>query len=58
VAVVVTTKDHLVRPKKQRRLAAATKARVFTVEGDHDMPLAKSKEFGLIFRQAIEEVSG
>ena len=56
-AVVLTTKDRLVRPKKQRQLAAATRARVFPVDGDHDLPLVKPKDFALVFRQAIDEVS-
>ena len=56
-AVVLTTRDRLVRPKKQRQLAAATRARIFSVHGDHDLPIADPKNFAIAFRDAIEHVA-
>ena len=56
-AVVLTTRDRLVRPKKQRQLAAVTRARVFPVHGDHDLPLVEPKAFATTFRDAIEFVA-
>lgn len=50
-AVVVTTKDRLVRARKQRRLAAAIpSARTFEIPVDHDCPLMAQGPF----RQATE----
>ena len=41
-AVVVTTKDRLVRPRKQRELAAAIPGcLVFELPGDHDAALVE-----------------
>jgi hypothetical protein len=56
--VVLTTKDRLVKPRKQRALAAATRARIMTLHGDHDVPLAHPKEFGAVFRDAFDAVDG
>ncbi len=44
-AVLVTTKDHLVRPAKQRALAAALGATVRELDGDHLAALADAAEF-------------
>lgn len=44
-AVVVTTKDRLVRPSKQRRLAEAVpRSQTFTVDAGHDAPLLRPLE--------------
>src|SRR5207237_9692464 len=56
-AVVLTTRDRLVRPRKQRRLADATRARVFELDGDHDVPLMKPKEFASVMHDAVEWVA-
>jgi pimeloyl-ACP methyl ester carboxylesterase len=56
-AVVLTTRDRLVRPRKQRRLGDATRAKLFELDGDHDVPLMKPKEFGEVMRDAIAWVA-
>ena len=56
-AVVVTTRDRLVRAKKQRRLAAALRARVFEIDGDHDTPLVKGDVFAVVTRKAVDTVA-
>ena len=56
-AVVVTTRDRLVRPKKQRALAKALGARVFELDGDHDAPLVKGGQFADVTREATAWVA-
>ena len=56
-AVVVTTRDRLVRPKKQRALAKALGARVFELGGDHDAPLVKGQQFAAVTREATARVA-
>ena len=51
--VVITTKDRLVRPKKQRALAAATRATIVELAGDHDAPFMKGDEFAKATRDAV-----
>ena len=55
-AVVVTTKDRLVRPKKQRALAAALGARTFELRGDHDVPWLQGPAFASATVQAVQAV--
>ena len=50
-AVVLTTEDRVVRPAKQRALAAAVGASVFELDGDHFAFWAKAKEFADVTRQ-------
>lgn len=57
-AVVVTTKDRLVRVRKQRALAAAIPdAKVFELAADHDAPLV-APEFGRVTADAVAAVTG
>jgi 3-oxoadipate enol-lactonase len=57
-AVVVTTRDRLVRPKKQRALAKAIPgAAVFELAGDHDAPLVKPAELTRVTESAIAAVT-
>jgi pimeloyl-ACP methyl ester carboxylesterase len=58
VAVVLTTEDRLVKPRKQRALAAATRARILKLHGDHDVPVAQPKEFAAVMHEAIDAVDG
>jgi 3-oxoadipate enol-lactonase len=45
-AVVVTTRDSVVPPSRQRRIAAAiTGAKVFEVDADHDACVARPHQF-------------
>ena len=56
-AVVVTTRDRLVRPHKQRALAAAIPwAHVVDVKADHDAPLMKADEFRAATEVALRHV--
>jgi len=56
VAVVVTTRDRLVRPRKQRALATATRARVVELDGDHDVCWVKGEAFADATRSAVRAV--
>ena len=51
--VVITTRDRLVRPRKQRALAAATHAKTIELVGDHDAPFIKGDEFAAVTRDAV-----
>lgn len=56
-AVVITVKDRLVRPRKQRQLAAAAKAvSVVELKADHDACLVKPREFGDALVRSVEAV--
>ena len=56
-AVVITTRDILVRPAKQHELARALGARVFPLDADHDAPLVRAKEFGDVAKEAVAAVT-
>jgi 3-oxoadipate enol-lactonase len=58
VAVLLTTEDRLVPPRKQRAVAAATRAIMFEVPGDHDVPIVGGDLFGGILRAAVDHVAG
>jgi pimeloyl-ACP methyl ester carboxylesterase len=53
-AVLVTTRDRLVRPAKQRELARTLNADMIEVEADHDLPLVKSAEYARLTRLAVD----
>jgi pimeloyl-ACP methyl ester carboxylesterase len=55
-AVVVTTRDGLVPPLKQRRLAEAIGAQVFDFEGDHDSAILQGEEFARVTLKAIAAI--
>jgi pimeloyl-ACP methyl ester carboxylesterase len=58
-AVVVTTRDRLVRPKKQRQLARSLPGAVtFDLEGDHDVCLVRGPAFAATTVRAITDVLG
>jgi pimeloyl-ACP methyl ester carboxylesterase len=57
-AVVVTTRDRLVRPGKQRALAAAVPgAHVIRIDADHDAPLMEAERFRAATVAAVAHVS-
>lgn len=56
-ASVVTNRDRLVRAQEQRELAQALHAPIFDLDGDHDAPLVKPKEFGLAVADAVASVA-
>lgn len=55
-AVIVTTKDRLVRPRKQRALARAVGAQVFELPGDHDAALVQPGPFRASLTAAVASV--
>jgi 3-oxoadipate enol-lactonase len=56
-ATVVNTHDRLVRPSSQRELARALGGVEFEVDGDHDAPLVKAKEFAAAVADAVAAVA-
>jgi pimeloyl-ACP methyl ester carboxylesterase len=56
-AMLVTTRDRLVRPAKQRELAQVLRASVFEIDADHDVPLAQGEEYAKLTRLAVDEVA-
>ena len=44
-AMLITTRDRLVRPAKQRELAGVLHAQVIEIDADHDLPLIKGPEY-------------
>lgn len=55
-AVVVTTRDHLVHPDRQRALARAMGARVFEFESDHAAPVIDGPGFAAVTLAAVRSV--
>jgi len=55
-AVVVTTRDRSVLPRKQRGLAAALGARTFEVRGDHFAVTAVPEAFAAALLAAVDDV--
>ncbi len=56
-AVLVTTRDRLVRLAKQRELAEVLRARVFEIDADHDLPLANGTEYARLTRLSVDSVA-
>lgn len=56
-AMLVTTRDRLVRLDRQRELAQALRASVFEIDADHDLPLAKGGEYARLTRLAVDRVA-
>lgn len=58
-AVVVTTRDRLVRPRKQRALAAAVpRSHAIELKADHDAPFMRTPEFRAATAAALRYVLG
>jgi len=57
VSVVLTTKDQLVPPRKQRELAEATNAQVVPLDGDHFVNVGKPAEFSSATLHAVRLVT-
>jgi pimeloyl-ACP methyl ester carboxylesterase len=55
---LVTTRDRLVRPSKQRQLAAALGAHQVEVAGDHLVPWESPAEFSRATRVLVDHVAG
>jgi pimeloyl-ACP methyl ester carboxylesterase len=56
-AMLITTRDRLARPAKQRKLAEALNAHVIEVDADHDLPLARSADYARLTRLAVDTVA-
>ncbi len=52
--MVITTRDRLVRPSKQRKLAKALRAQVIEIAADHDLPLVRGDEYARLTRLAVD----
>lgn len=57
-AAVITEQDRLVKPRKQRALAAALGAHVVAVDGDHLVPWERPGSFSEATLAAVDHVSG
>jgi pimeloyl-ACP methyl ester carboxylesterase len=53
-AMLITSRDRLVRPSKQRELAEVLRAQVIEVDADHDLPLVKGDEYARLTRLAVD----
>jgi 3-oxoadipate enol-lactonase len=53
-AMLITTRDRLVRPTKQRELAEALRAHVIEIDADHDLPLINGDEYARLTRLAVD----
>jgi pimeloyl-ACP methyl ester carboxylesterase len=56
-AVLVTTRDRLVRPAKQHELAEELRADVLEIDADHDVPLAKGREYARLTRLLVDRLA-
>ena len=56
-AVLITTRDRLVRLAKQRELAEVLRADVLEIDADHDVPLAKGGEYARLTRLLVDRVA-
>ena len=52
--MLITTRDQLVRPSKQRELAEALRAHVIEIDADHDLPLVRGEEYGRLTKLAVD----
>jgi pimeloyl-ACP methyl ester carboxylesterase len=52
--MLITTRDRLVRPAKQRDLAGALHADVIEIDADHDLPLVRGAEYARLTRLAVD----
>jgi len=57
-AMLVTTRDRLVKPRKQRALAAALGAEVHHLDGDHLCPWELPDQFSSATMSLVESVAG
>jgi 3-oxoadipate enol-lactonase len=57
VSYVLTLRDRLVPPHKQKALASATNAHIIELDGDHFVSLEQPKDFAAATRQAVDFVT-
>ena len=56
-ASLITTRDHLVKPRKQRALAAALGAEIHELAGDHISPWVHPNEFAAATVELVHQVA-
>jgi 3-oxoadipate enol-lactonase len=56
-SVLITARDRLVRPAKQRELAQALNAHVMEIAADHDLPLVNGADYARLTRLAVDTVA-
>jgi pimeloyl-ACP methyl ester carboxylesterase len=56
-AMLITTRDRLVRPGKQRQLAETLGAQVIEIAADHDVPLVDGEGYARLTRLAVDAVA-
>jgi diacylglycerol kinase family enzyme len=52
--MLITTRDRLVRPSKQRELAEVLRAHVIEIDADHDLPLVRGGEYARLTRLTVD----
>ena len=55
--MLITVRDRLVRPAKQRALAGALRAQVIEIAADHDLPLVNGAEYAQLTRIAVDKAA-
>lgn len=55
--MLITTRDRLVRPSKQRELAEALRAYVIEIDAEHDLPLVRGEEYARLTKLAVDTVA-
>jgi pimeloyl-ACP methyl ester carboxylesterase len=55
--MLITTRDRLVRPAKQRQLASVLRAQVIEIAADHDLPLVMGADYARLTRLAVDEAA-
>ena len=53
-AMLITTRDRVVRPSRQRELAQVLQAQVIEIDADHDLPLVNGQEYARLTRLAVD----
>ena len=53
-AMLITARDQVVRPSRQRELAEALHAQVIEIDADHDLPLVNGEEYARLTRLAVD----
>jgi pimeloyl-ACP methyl ester carboxylesterase len=56
-AVVITRRDHVVRPERQERLAEAWRAVIVDLDADHDAPIAAPAAFTAAVLEGVERTA-
>ncbi len=55
--MLITTRDRVVRPSKQRELAKALQAQMIEIDADHDAPLVNGAECARLAGLAVDTVA-